>query len=171
MKEVRSFSLDWSKIFFLCKLQEFSVKKYCPLYQFYQLICHPLPFFLLLSPYENVRWILKKTQLEPKSGAIICIPYFQHWRQREVQRKWWLFTSFDWQSHIAFLQFCRWSHHVEWNFWDRWWIGTDNKEQMVNEKYQNKNMWFGARQLTPFTLNSSSGTLFNSKFKFSVNIL
>lgn len=49
--------------------------------------------------------------------------------------------------------------------------GTDNKEQMANEKYQNKNMWFGARQLTPLILNSSSSNLFNSKFKFSVNVL
>lgn len=50
-------------------------------------------------------------------------------------------------------------------------IGTDNKEQMANEKYQNKNMWFGARQFTPFTLNSSSVNLFNSKFRFSMNDL
>lgn len=40
-------------------------------------------------------------------------------------------------------------------------VGTDDKEQMANEKYQNKSMWFGARQLTPFTLNSSSVNLFN----------
>lgn len=50
-------------------------------------------------------------------------------------------------------------------------IGTDNKEQMANEKYQNKNMWFGARQLTPLTINSSSVNLFNSKFRFSMNVL
>lgn len=50
-------------------------------------------------------------------------------------------------------------------------VGTDDKEQMANEKYQNKSMWFGARQLTPFTLNSSSVNLFNSKFRFSTNVL
>lgn len=33
-------------------------------------------------------------------------------------------------------------------------IGTDNKEQMANEKYQNQNMWFGAGQPVPLTSNS-----------------
>lgn len=50
-------------------------------------------------------------------------------------------------------------------------IGTDNKEQMANEKYQNENMWFGAGQPTPSTSNSLSVNLFNSKFRFSINVL
>lgn len=50
-------------------------------------------------------------------------------------------------------------------------IGTDNKEQMANEKYQNQNMWFGAGQPIPPTSNSVNVNLFNSKFRFSINVL
>lgn len=49
--------------------------------------------------------------------------------------------------------------------------GANNKEQMANEKYQNKNMWFGAGQPTPFTSNSVSVNLLNSKFRFSIDVL
>lgn len=50
-------------------------------------------------------------------------------------------------------------------------IGTDNKEQMANEKYQNKNVWFGAGQPTPSTSNSLCVNLFKSKFRFSIKVL
>lgn len=45
-------------------------------------------------------------------------------------------------------------------------IGTDNKEQMANEKYQNKNMWFGAGRPTLATSNNLSVNLFNLNLGF-----
>ena len=50
-------------------------------------------------------------------------------------------------------------------------IGADNKDKMANEKYRNNNMWFGGGQCTLSTSNSLSADVFNSKFRFSINVL
>lgn len=134
-KEFRSFSLDWSGIIFSLQVAGVLCKAMLPLVPISSAGFLTFFFFFFSSyPYVKMLDELKERQNWNQNLG--------HWSaflaSSTVDKENWegsdccLLALID--RAIAFLQFCRWGHHAECNFWDRWW--NWNRQQRTDGQWE-----------------------------------